>query len=147
MSNNDIQYTDFFICQAFYQILTSPLDELEQKLGSKAHIEIAEHFIRLPPEDFQNSAVMANRIAAYCQQPGNESLQEWWGEIYDILDEDGINKMLKQSLDPGEEADDEPETQRFLTNQSRGICKCIKKWAEDNSAQNNQGHQDDAKSK
>lgn len=151
MNNNDIQDTDFFMCQAFYQILTSPLDELEQKLGSKAHIDIAKHFIALPSEAFKNSAVMANRIAEYCQKPGNENLQEWWGEIYDRLDEDGIDNFVKKSRDPSEEADDEaddePESRRFLTNQSRDICKYIEEWAKDTYAQNNQGHQDDAKSK
>jgi len=147
MNNIDIQDADVFMCAAFKQILTSPKDELEQKLGSNACLAIAKYLQSLPLNDLHNPALMANHIAAYCQQPGQENLQSWWGEIYDRLDEDGIDKLVKKSLDPSEEADDEPETQRVITNESRDICKYLEDWAKDTLNQDSQGNEDDANSK
>lgn len=147
MNNIDIQDTDFFMLKAFKEILTSPKDKLEQKLGNQAHIAIAKYLHLLPLKDFQNPAVMANHIAAYCQQPGNENLQSWWGEIYDRLDEDGIDIFVKKSRDPSEEADDEPEPQRIITNEGRDICQNLEDWAKDTLNQESQGNEDGSNSK
>lgn len=147
MNNSDIQDTDLLMCAAFQEILTASKDELEQKLNSKAHLAIAKYFIKLPSKDFQNPAVMANHIAEYCQQPGNENLQDWWGEIYDKLDEDGIDIFVKKSRDPGEEADEQPNTQRIITNESRNICQYLEDWAKEVFSQDKQGNQDDFNSK
>jgi hypothetical protein len=147
MKNNDIQDTDFFMCAAFKQLLTASNHELEQKLGSKAHLAIAKYFITFPSKDFQNPAIIANHIATYCQQPGNENLQESWGQIYDRLDKDGIDIFVKKSRDPGEEADEPPNTQRIITNEARDICQFLENWGKQILSQNNQGNQDDSNSK
>ncbi|MFN6571101.1 hypothetical protein [Dendronalium sp. ChiSLP03b] len=147
MNNSDIQDTDFFMCEAFKQILTSPKVELEQKLGSGASHVIANYLTTLPSEDFQDPAIMANRIAAFCQRPENKNLQDWWGEIYDRLDEDGIDIFVKKSRDPGEEADDEPETTQIITNEGRDICQYLERWAQEVKSQDTQGNQDDSNSK
>ena len=143
MNNSDIQKIDFFMCAAFKQILTSPKDELEQKLGRNAHIAIAKYLQSLPLNDLHNPAIMKNHIAIYCQQKGNETLHQWWGEVYRGLHKDGIDKLVKKSLDPSEEADDEPETQRVITNEGRDICKYLEDWAKDTLNQENQGNKDD----
>ncbi|GAA6617561.1 hypothetical protein [Scytonema sp. NUACC26] len=90
---------------------------------------------------------MANHIAAFCQQPENENLQEWWGDIYDRLDEDGIDIFVKKSRDPGEEADDEAETKRILTNEGRDIGKYLELWAKEVLSQNHQGNKNASNSK
>ena len=146
MSTRDIviEDSDFFMCEAFRQIATASDAELERQLdvnGSTVRLAIARYLSGLPLTDFQNPAVMANRIAEFCQKPGCERLEEWWGDLYNQLDTDGIDAVLKTSLDPGEEADDEPETQRTLTNEGRDICQQLERWAKEVESQNHPGNQ------
>lgn len=147
MNSNNMTDTDTLMCEAFKQILTSPVSQLEQKLGSEARFAIANYLNSLPSKDFQEPAVMANKIAVFCQLTENKTLQDWWGEIYETLNEDGIDKVIKKSRDPGEEADDEPDTQKILTNEGRDICQYLERWAQEVKSQDNQGNQDGSNSK
>ncbi len=146
MNENDtlIQDSDFFICKAFKEIITAR-NELENKLGSQARLAIDKYLVKLPSEDFKDPSVMANHITAFSQRSGNESLNEWLGEIYDRLDESGIEKILKKMGDPGEEADAEPQIRRNITNEARDICKDIEIWAKQ-ERDNNQSDRNDSNS-
>ena len=96
MNDNEIliEDSDFFICKAFQEIITSG-NKLEEKLGSQARLAIVKYLRELPLEDYEDPAVMANRITAFSQLSGYEILNEWLGDIYDRLDESGIEKLLK----------------------------------------------------
>jgi hypothetical protein len=144
MSASDIliRDSDVFICEAFKQILVNPPAQLEQKLGSQARLAIATHLAQLPPEDQLGPAAMANHITEFCLRPGNEDLKEWLGEIYDRLAEDGIDKLVKQTLDPGDEADAGTEMETILlTNESRDIWQFLQNWATEELNQSNQANQ------
>ncbi|MEQ9483367.1 hypothetical protein [Coleofasciculus sp. F4-SAH-05] len=142
MSSSDsvIKDSDIFICEAFKQILNQPAVELEKTLGSQMPGDIRLYLRQLPSEDYQNPAAMANHITEFCQQPGNEALDEWLGEIYDGLDTDGIDKLVKKTGDPGEEADAPTETNRILINEARDICQYLQNWATQQLNQRNQGN-------
>jgi len=140
MSSSDsvITDSDIFICEAFKQILNQPLVELAKTLGSQMPYDIHLYLRQLPSEDYQNPAVMANHITDFCQQPGNETLDEWLGDIYDCLDTDGIDKLVKKTGDPGEEADAPTEPNRILINEGRDICQYLQNWATQQLNQTNQ---------
>ncbi|HEY9801662.1 MAG TPA: hypothetical protein V6D25_14995 [Leptolyngbyaceae cyanobacterium] len=152
MNNNNFTDTDTLMCKAFKEIVALPASEIEQKLGSEARVSIANYLNNLPAQDFQNPNVMANHISVFCLSPENKNLRDWWREIYYRLNKDGINKIVKKSLDPGEEADDEPETQNLISNEGRDICLYLERWAQevknqDNQSQDNQGNKDGSNSK
>ncbi|MFP4124737.1 MAG: hypothetical protein ACLFWI_27815 [Coleofasciculus sp.] len=140
MSSSDsvITDSDIFICEAFKQILTQPLVELEKTLGSQMPYDIHLYLRQLPSDDYQNPAVMASHITDFCQQPGNEALNEWLGDIYDCLDANGIDKLVKKTGDPGEEADAPTEPNRILINEGRDICQYLQNWATQQLNQTNQ---------
>lgn len=136
-----INDSDILICQAFKQLLINPPVELEEKLGSQARLAIATCLAQLPPEDKLDPDKMANHIAEFCQQPGNEELEECLGDIYNSLDKDGISNLLKKTNDPGDNADISTETTRMLTNEGRDICQFLQGWAAEELNQSNQGNQ------
>jgi hypothetical protein len=84
---------------------------------------------------------MANHITAFCQKPGNESLNEWLGEIYDFLDEDGINQLVKKTGDPDDIATAISQNPRQRINESRDICQSLQSWANNVRNQSNQQNQ------
>lgn len=141
MSGSDISISDsdIFICEAFKEILANSPAEQDKNLDSPARFAIASYLTQLPSVDKLDPSVMANHITAFCQRSGNENLKEWLGEIYDRLDEDGIDKLVKKTGDPGEEADAPTETDRMLTNEGRDICQFIQTWANEELNQNNEG--------
>ncbi|MGK7874624.1 MAG: hypothetical protein AB4426_15355 [Xenococcaceae cyanobacterium] len=141
MNDSDTIISDFYICEAFKQILTASSAELEQKLDSQARQKIATYLVQLPSEDKLNPGTMANHITAFCQQPGNKNLYEWLGDIYDRLDKDSIDKILKKTGDPGEEADEQTETPRMLIQRGRDICQDLQRLATEVQNQSNQGTQ------
>lgn len=123
--------SDFFICAAFRELLVNPSPEYQEKITPKTANSIAQYLSQLPAEDRQNPPVMANHITAFCQQPENEELYEWLGEIYDRLDTDGIDTLVKKTGDPSDEADSESIAERMLYNESRDICDDLQKWADE----------------
>lgn len=139
MSSNDISISDsdFFICKAFKQLLADSPAELDQQ----TRLNIAAYLTQLPPADQFEPTAMANHITEFCQQLGNEDLNEWLGEIYDRLDEDGIDKLVKKTGDPGDEADAPIETNRRLLNEGRDICQSLQTWATEVLNQSNQRNQ------
>lgn len=143
MSSSDISIrdSDIFICEAFRQILANSPAEIEKKLNRQPSPAIAKYLTQLPPADKLNPAAMANHITAFCQRLGNEDLEEWLGEIYDGLDQDGINKLVKKTGDPGDEADAPTETSRMLSNEGRDICQSLLTRATEVLTQTNQGNQ------
>ncbi len=148
MSNNDIlieDSSDLFICKAFYEIITAG-KELENKLGNQARLAIVNYLVEIPSEEYQDPSAIANRITAFSQRSSdNENLNEWLGEIYDRLDETGIEKILKKTGDPGEEADEDPQMTNNISNEARDICKDIKRWAKE-ERDNNQSDRNDSNS-
>ena len=139
MSSSDISISDsdIFICEAFKEILADSPAELDQQ----TRLNIATYLTQLPSADQFDPSLMANHITAFCQQPGNEALKEWLGEIYDRLDEDGIDKLVKKTGDPGDEADAPTETRRMLSNEGRDICQSLQNWATEVLNQSNPGNQ------
>ena len=137
--------SDLVICQAFHQILATPPAELEQKLGSQAHLAIATYLTQLPPQDHLDATAMAKHIGEFCHQPGNEALDEWFLDIfldiYKSLGADDIQKQIKNTKDPGDEADAPTETSRMLSNEGRDICQSLQNWATEVLNQSNQGNQ------
>lgn len=133
--------SDFFICEAFRQILVSSGMEGDRQLNEETTVSLANYLAQLPPQDHLNPAIMANHITAFCQQPGNEELKEWLGEVYDRLDRDGIDKLVKKTGDPGPEVDSKPITPRLLYNEGRNACQFLQKWATEVQTQNVQGNQ------
>ena len=128
-SENKMSDSDFFICAAFREMLGLSGTEEQKKIDRETAISIAHYLTELPPEDKLNPAAMANHITAFCQQPGNEQLNEWLGGIYDRLDEDGIDKLVKKTGDPDDEADGHPITKQMLENEGRDACQDLEKWA------------------
>jgi hypothetical protein len=143
MSSSDILISDsdIFICEAFKQILAKFPAELENKLGCQARPAIATYLTQLPPTEQLDPAAMANHITEFCQRPGNAELKEWLGETYDCLDQDGIDKLVKKTGDPGDEADALTETSRMLSNEGRDICQFLQNWATEVLNQNNPDNQ------
>lgn len=146
-SSNDIEMnnSDFFICAAFRQMLLDFETETENKLNRETAISIANYLAQIPPAEQLQPAVMANHITRFFQQPGNERLYEWLGEIYARLDKDGIDKLVKKTGDPDDEVDGPSITKRMLENESRDICNFLQKWASKN--QNNPEKQHDQQPK
>lgn len=145
MSNNDIQMSesDFFICAAFQEMLGLSGTAEQQKLDRETAISIAHYLTELPAEDKLNAAAMANHITAFCQQPGNAQLNEWLGEIYDRLDEDGIDKLVKKMGDPDDEADGPSITKKMLENEGRDACQDLEKWATEMGQKTKRATKDD----
>ncbi len=141
-----IEDNDFFICKAFKEIITSG-DELENKLGNKARFAIANYLLEIPPEEYENPSAIANHISAFCQRSGNESLYNWLLEIYNRLDETGIEKILKQNRDPGEQAEKDPQMSNILIyNEARETSRYIKRWLKKERDNNNQSTRNDSNS-
>ncbi len=142
MSSSDsvIRDHDIFICEAFKQILNQPPVELEKTLGSQMPGDIRLYLRQLPSEDYLNPAAMANHITEFCQQPGNEALNEWLEKIYGCLYADGIDKLVKKTGDPGPDVDAPTETKRILINEGRDICQYLQNWATQQLNQTNQGN-------
>nr|WP_019488107.1 hypothetical protein [Kamptonema formosum] len=136
-----ISDSDFFICEAFSQILASPPAELAEKFGSETPLAIANYLQNIPPAEQLDSAAMANYITAFCQKPGNENLNERLGEIYDSLDEDGIDKLVKKTGDPDDIATAISQNPRQRINESRDICQSLQSWANNVRNQTNQRNQ------
>ena len=86
---------------------------------------------------------MADHITAFCEKPGNERLYEWLGEIYDRLDEDGIDKLVKKMGDPDDEVDNKPIPTRMLNNEGREICQDLQNWATEIEQKQNRLTEDD----
>ncbi|MBW4679430.1 MAG: hypothetical protein KME19_04865 [Microcoleus vaginatus WJT46-NPBG5] len=139
--------SDIFICEAFRQILATPLSELEEKFGKEVPLIIAEYLQNIPPAEKLDSAVMANHITAFCQKPGNENLYEWFGEIYDSLDEDGLDKLEKKTGDPDDIATAPTENPGLLYNESRDICQSLQDWAKNVPNPSTQENQNDTSPK
>lgn len=143
----EITESDFFICKAFEQILKTPRTELNAKLGDKGYFAISNYLTQIPVDDCLDGSKMANHITAFCQQPGNEVLYEWLGKIYDQLDIDGINNILKKTGDPGGEADQPIDNLDGLENDSRDICLFIQDWAKETPKPDNPENQNGSDSK
>jgi uncharacterized membrane-anchored protein YjiN (DUF445 family) len=134
-SSND---SDILICQAFKQILTSPPIKMKEKLTNQVSFTIANYLAQLPLEEKLDPAKMANHITEFCQQPGNEYIEECLGDVYDSLDRDGIDTLVKKTGDPGDNVDDSTEIKRMLANEGRDICQSLQGWASEELQQSNQ---------
>ena len=148
----EITESDVFICKAFEQILKTPRTELKAKLGDKGYLSIANYLTQIPVDDCLDVSKMANYITAFCQQPGNKVLYEWLGKIYDQLDIDGINNILKKTGDPGDEADQPSDNADVLKvdvlkNDSRDICLFLQDWAKETPKSDNPENQNGSDSK
>jgi hypothetical protein len=144
---SEITESDVFICKAFEQILKTPRTELNAKLGDKGCLAIANYLTQIPVDDRLHGSIMANYITAFCQQPGNEVLYEWLGKIYDQLDIDGINNILKKTGDPGDEADQPSDNGDDLKNEGRDICLFLQDWAKETLKSDNSENQNGSDSK
>jgi hypothetical protein len=123
MNDPHTTISDLYICEAFKEILTTPPAGFQQVINTLSYQDIITFLVKLPPGDRSDPGKMANHIASFCEQPGRETLQNWLGEIYDRLDGDGIDKLVKKTGDPGDEADDEPKKMRLIVQKSRDICQ------------------------
>jgi hypothetical protein len=143
MNNNDtfINDSDTLICKAFKQILTNPPIKMKEKLTNQIGFTIATYLAQLPLEEKLDPAKMANHITEFCQQPGNEYMEECLGDVYDSLDMDGIDNLVKKTGDPGDNVDDSAETKRMLANEGRDICQFLQVWANEEIKQSNQVNQ------
>ncbi len=141
MPNSHTTISDFYICKAFKEILATTPAVFKQTVNTPSYQNILAYLAQLPKAERNDPAKMANYITDFCQQPGNESLNDWLGEVYDRLDKDGIDKLVKKPRDPGEEADDEPETMRLIVQKSRDICQELQQLA-GGQTQNNPENQD-----
>ncbi|EDX77624.1 hypothetical protein MC7420_2948 [Coleofasciculus chthonoplastes PCC 7420] len=126
------------ICQAFGQMLENSTTELEEKLTTNTRVAIARYFTQLPEEDRLNPSIMAIKIGHFCYSPGHENLKKWLLRIYNRLGIDDIQKVVKKTGDPGEEADAPTETNRILINEARDICQYLQNWATQQLNQTNQ---------
>lgn len=144
-SNILINDSDIFICEAFKKILDAPPAQMEEKLGSQARLAIASFLTQLPPADQLNASIMANHITAFCEP--NKILKEWLKKNYLLLNKDGITKIVKTNLDPGDEADAPPVVNAdMLANKGRDICQDMQRWAAEFPSPSNQGNQNESKS-
>lgn len=140
MNDNDtsINDSDILICQAFKQILTNPPIKMKEKLTNQVGFTIATYLAQLPLEEKLDPAKMANHITEFCQRPGNEYMEECLGDVYDSLDMDGIDNLVKKTGDPGDNVDDSAEIKRMLVNEGRDICQFLQGWASEELQQSNQ---------
>ena len=147
MSERSSQTRDVYTCEALRQILTAYTNNQEQKIDSAVYEQLFAYLQQLPSEDFHEPARMANHITSFCQQPENKILYEWLGEIYDRLDDNGIEKIVKQTLDPGDKADKEPDSSRIIQQKGRDICQNLERLVGEWQEQNNREQQNTSKSK
>lgn len=140
MNDNDtsINDSDILICQAFKQILTNSPIKMKEKLTNQVGFTIATYLAQLPLEEKLDPAKMANHITEFCQRPGNEYMEECLGDVYDSLDMDGIDNLVKKTGDPGDNVDDSAEIKRMLANEGRDICQFLQDWASEELQQSNQ---------
>ncbi|MGL4499909.1 MAG: hypothetical protein ACRC2M_10120 [Planktothrix sp.] len=143
----EITESDFFICKAFEQILKTPRTELNAKLGDKGYLAIANYLTQIPVDQRVDASKMASHITAFCEQPGNEVLYKWLGKIYNQLDIDGINNILKKTGDPGDEADQPIDNLDGLENDSRDICLFIQDLVKETPKPDNPENQNGSDSK
>ena len=142
-SENKMNDSDFFICAAFRKILKISATEEQKHLDRETKISLANYLIQLPPKDKVNPAAMANHITAFCENPGNERLNEWLGEIYDRLDADGIDKLVKKTGDPDDDADGPSTTKGLFDNEGRDILEDLQKWANEINKEQPHSTEDD----
>jgi hypothetical protein len=140
MNDNDtsINDCDILICQAFKQLLTNPPINVKEKLTNQVGVTIATYLAQLPLEEKLVPAKMANHITGFCQRPGNEYMEECLGDVYDSLDMDGIDTLVKKTGDPGDNVDDSAEIKRMLANEGRDICQFLQDWASEELQQSHQ---------
>lgn len=131
-SKINMNNSDFFICKAFREMLIGVDTENKLQLDSETVVSLANYLAQIPPAEQLQLSVMANRITKFCQQPGNEQLSECLGQIYDRLDRDGIDKLVKKTGDPGETADDSSQAKQILDNEGRDICDFLQQWVSKN---------------
>ncbi len=146
MSELHFQTRDVYTCEAFKQILTAYTKNREQNIDSAIYEQLFAYFKQLPSEELLDPAIMANHITSFCQQPENKILYEWLGEIYDRLDDNGIEKIVKQTLDPGDQADQEPDSSRIIQQKGRDICQDLERLVDEWQEPNNQDKQNTSKS-
>ena len=136
---------DLLICQAFYEIVSTPTTELEKRLGNQIQFTIATYLNKLPFEDRYDDSAMAKHIGNYCYQPGNEKLKEWIKDIYKASAGEDLKKGIEKNKDPGDEADRPTKIARMLNQKSRDILQDLERWSDEVLRQhNNQNNRDES---
>jgi hypothetical protein len=143
MNDQQTIISNLYICEAFKEILLTPPAEFQQIVITPSYQNIIAYLAQLPQTEQNEPAKMANHIASFCQQPNNKNLYDWLRKNYARLNQDGINTLVKNSRDPGEEADDEPETMRLILQKSRDICQELQQLAA-GQTQSNPENQDES---
>ena len=129
MTDYQTAVADFYICKAFKEIVSTSPATFHHSITNPSYQDVRDYLAQLPQSDRKDPAKMANHITGFCQQTGHEALYDWLGNIYDRLDSDGINSLVKKPRDPGDEADDEPGDIRLIRQKSRDICQDLQQLA------------------
>ena len=119
---------DQLICEAFYDIVSTPITELEKKLGDGIQLTIATYLDQIPSQNQYNYEVMAQHIGDFCYQPGNEILKEWLKDIYKTKAGEDLNIVIEKNKSPGRKSMLPRENNEMLVNASRDSLRGLSDW-------------------
>ncbi len=110
---------DQLICEAFYEIFSTPITELENKLGKGKQLTIATYLDQIPLEERYDYEMMARRIGNFCYQPGNEILIEWLKDIYETQAGEDLTMGMEEKKSPNRKAVSPRKDDGMIENKSR----------------------------
>ena len=119
---------DQLICEAFYEIISTPITELENKLGDGISLTIATYLDQIPTEKQDNYETMAEYISNFCYQPGNQILKEWLKDIYKTKAGDDLNIVMEKNKSPGRKSALPRKDTEMLENKSRDSLRGLNDW-------------------
>ena len=119
---------DQLICEAFYDIVSTPISELEKKLGDGIQLTIATYLDQIPSEKQYDYEVMAQHIGNFCYQSGNEILKEWLKDIYKTKAGEDLNIVIEKNKSPGRKSMLPRKNNEMLENKSRDSLSGLNDW-------------------
>ena len=119
---------DQLICDAFYDIVSTPITELTNKLGNGIPLTIATYLDTIPTEKQNDYETMAKYIGEFCYQPGNEILKEWLKDIYKGKAGEDLTMGIEKNKSPGRKSMLPRENNEILVNASRDSLRGLNDW-------------------
>ncbi|MDJ0658382.1 MAG: hypothetical protein QNJ42_02720 [Crocosphaera sp.] len=122
---------DQLICDAFYDIVSTPITELTNKLGDGIQLTIATYLDTIPTEKQDDYETMAKYIGEFCYQPGNEILQEWLKDIYKTKAGEDLTMGIEKNKSPKPKSmlpREDNEDNEMYDNASRDGLRGLNDW-------------------
>ncbi|MGK7885793.1 MAG: hypothetical protein AB4057_14350, partial [Crocosphaera sp.] len=119
---------DQLICEAFYDIISTRITELKNKLGEGIQLTIATYLDQVPSEKQYDYEVMAEHISNFCYQTGNKILEEALKDIYKTKAGEDLNIAVEKNKSPGRKSMLPREDNEMLVNASRDSLRGLNDW-------------------